>query len=240
MNKMIFYSAAFILYAFQSPSSKERTIRFSGYVWTVRSNINRQGPGPNYFNDRCVWVDKQGFLHLVIQKDSATGNWFSAEVTTKEGFGFGAYEFTVEGGIDKFDKNLVLGLFNYSGNDGFDELDIEFARWGNDRYPNLNYTVWPAEKPFRNYSYTKEFSIPGIYTTQRFLWTKDSVVFTSREGIEPGKQSLIATNTCKSPPNSISQRLMPVHINFWLFEGQPPVDGKTKEIIIQHFIFKGS
>jgi hypothetical protein len=239
MNKMIFYSAFLILCAFQSPFSKERSIHFSGYDWTARNSNNKQGPGPNYFNDRCVWIDSQGFLHLVIQKDTATGNWLSAELTTKQSFGFGAYEFSVEGAIDKFDKNLVLGLFNYSGNDGFDELDIEIARWGNDRYPNLNYTVWPAEKPFRNYSYTKEFSIPGINTAQRFFWTKDSVVFSSLEGTGPGKQSLIATNTCTSPPNSISQQPMPIHINFWLFEGQPPADGKTKEIIIRSFTFKG-
>jgi len=60
------------------------------------------------------------------------------------------------------DKNVVLGLFNYSGNDGFDEMDIEWARWGNENYPNCNFTVWPAKEGFTNFSKTEEISLKGL------------------------------------------------------------------------------
>jgi hypothetical protein len=223
-----------------TPGNKpEKTILFSGYEWVVRNTNVKQGPGPNYFNERCVWVDNNGFLHLIIQKDSATGEWLSAEVTTKKSFGFGEYEFAVEGAVDKLDKNIVLGLFNYSGNDGLDEIDIEFARWGKSIYPNLNYTVWPAEKQFKNYSFEKEFSMPGLYSTHRFYWKSDSIIFTSLDGIPANEQSVIAKNICTSPPSSISRVNMPVHINLWLFDGNPPDDKKTVELVIRAFVFKG-
>ncbi|HXB28372.1 MAG TPA: hypothetical protein VNW49_01075, partial [Puia sp.] len=94
----------------------ERIISFSGYSWSVRNTINKQGPGPNYFSDYCVQVDGLGRLHLWIVLDSKTNHWFCPEVTTVEKFGFGTYQFVVEGAVDHFDKNIVLGLFNYSGN----------------------------------------------------------------------------------------------------------------------------
>jgi hypothetical protein len=93
-----------------------------------------------------VRLDAKGWLHLCIKKDLSTGDWVCPEITSVRKFGFGAYRFIVEGAIDHFDKNIVLGLFNYSGNDGLDEMDIEIARWGNPAYPNLNYTIWPAKK----------------------------------------------------------------------------------------------
>ncbi|HMG66220.1 MAG TPA: hypothetical protein VK588_00995, partial [Chitinophagaceae bacterium] len=121
-------------------ANPDRKIKFSGYSWTVRNTPNKQGPGPNYFSDTDVSVDKNGYLHLFIKRDAASGEWSSAEVTADNLSGFGTYQFVVEGPLDRLDKNVVLGLFNYSGNDGLDEMDIEFARWGNDSYPNLNYT----------------------------------------------------------------------------------------------------
>ena len=106
----------------------ERTISFSGYEWTVRNTNGKQGPGPNYFRDSSISVDNKGYLHLWIKKNPATGRWECAEITSKLSFEYGTYQFVVEGPIDKFDKNIVLGLFNYSGNNGLDEMDIEIAR----------------------------------------------------------------------------------------------------------------
>jgi hypothetical protein len=119
------------------PPLPERTISFSGYQWAVRNTTGKQGPGPNFFNDSSVSVDDKGYLHLWIRKNAATGRWECAEITSKLSFEYGTYLFVVEGVIDKFDKNIVLGLFNYSGNDGLDEMDIEIARWGNISYPTV-------------------------------------------------------------------------------------------------------
>src|ERR1700712_3955529 len=124
----------------QDTLQPSKTILFSGYEWKVSNTQAAQGPGPNYFSEKSVWVDDKGVLHLYLHKDSATNSWLCPEITTTESFGYGTYAFSVVGTIDKFDKNIVLGLFNFSGSDGYDEMDIEFARWGNDSFPNLNYT----------------------------------------------------------------------------------------------------
>jgi hypothetical protein len=223
---------------FSTSVVQEKNILFSGLKWKVRNITGTQGPGPNYFSDQSVWVDKQGVLHLYLHKDSVTGNWLCAEITSEKVFKYGTYSFVVEGAIDKLDKNIVLGLFNYSGNDGFDEMDIEFGRWGNASYPNLNYTVWPAQKEFKNSSYVKEYSQQNNYSTQQFIWRKDSVVFSTFNGNTINSKNLVASYSCIQPPASISSLEMPVHINLWLFDGKPPEDNKPVEILIHSFSFQ--
>ena len=212
------------------------TIQFSGYTWNVKNGVGL-GPGPNNWSSNNVWVDASGFLHLRISKDPITGKWNCAEVSTQQTFGFGKWQFWVEGRIDQMDKNVVLGLFNYSGNDGFDEMDIEWARWGNRRYPNCNYTVWPAQQGFKNFSYTKEVALSGPNTTQRFMRTSTSVLFQSLQGFVDDNSNQLATATCTNPPNSISMLAMPAFINLWLFQGRAPSDRKTVEIIIHKFSY---
>ncbi len=215
-----------------------QTIQFSGLTWNVKHSPSiRIGPGPNRWDKNDVWVDANGYLHLKIRRDSLTNKWFCAEVSTQQTFGYGTYQFWVEGRIDQFDKNTVLGLFNYSGNDGYDEMDIEFARWGNKRYPNLNYTIWPAQQGFNNFSYTKEFTLSGSYTTQRFKRTATSVKLQSLGGFYNDNTNEFATATCTNPPNAVSTLAMPVYINLWLFQGKAPSDKKEVEIIIHQFTF---
>ena len=212
------------------------TVQFSGYIWNVKNGAHL-GPGPNYWSRNNVWVDTNGFLHLKITKDSATGKWYYAEVSTQQAFGFGKWQFWVEERIDKMDKNVVLGLFNYSGNDGFDEMDIEWARWGNDKYPNCNYTVWPAQKGYKNFSYVKEISLSGKNTTQRFIRTDSSVSFQSLQGFTNESSNQFAHALCTSPPKSVSTLAMPAYINLWLMSGMAPSNGKEVEIIIHKFSY---
>lgn len=220
-----------------SPTADQK-IKFSGYTWTVRNTLNKEGPGPNYFKTSNVTVDKNGYLHLFIKKDSASGEWSSAEVTADNLSGFGTYQFVVDGPLDRLDRNVVLGLFNYSGNDGLDEMDIEFARWGNDSFPNLNYTIWPAQATFKNASAVKEFSLESNLSTHYFRRTADSVVCSSFNGLIAARDKLIYSHTFTGSTVSISKISMLVHINLWLFDGHPPEDRKSVEIIIRSFTYK--
>jgi hypothetical protein len=216
----------------------ERIISFSGYSWSVRNTTSKQGPGPNYFSDSCVQVDGLGRLHLWIVRADKTDHWFCPEVTTLDKFGFGTYQFVVEGAIDHFDKNIVLGLFNYSGNDGYDEMDIEIARWGNSSYPNLNYTIWPEKNGnTKNSATTREFSLKSTLSTHYFRRNADSVICSSFDSISTDPKNLIFSSTFAKPISSISSLAMPVHINFWLFNGDPPDDKKAVEVIIRSFQF---
>jgi hypothetical protein len=213
------------------------TLQFSGYTWNIKNSAGAQwGPGPNFWNGANVWVDANGWLHLKITRN-ANGTWNCAEVSTTQKFGYGTYQWKVEGPVNALDKNVVLGLFNYSGNDGFDEMDVEFARWGVASNPILNYTVYPATTGKPTFHNARDFSMSGTYTTHRFKRTSSSVVFKSLGGHVDNDTNLFATSTCSAPPYSISKLSMPVYMNLWLFQGMAPSNGSSVEIIIHEFKF---
>jgi hypothetical protein len=234
----IFSGCLFMGCFFVKAQNAERIISFSGYEWSVRNTKEKQGPGPNYFSDSCVHLDDHGWLHLWIKKNPASGVWICPEITSIRKFGFGEYRFIVEGAIDHFDKNIVLGLFNYSGNDGLDEMDIEIARWGNPHYPNLNFTIWPAKKDsVKNSSTTHEFILKSNLSCHYFRRNADTVICSSFDGDTSDPKNLIFSSTFVNPASSISQLVMPVHINFWLFDGNPPADQHAVEVVIRSFTF---
>lgn len=220
----------------------KKTINFSGYVWEVRS-FDHEGPGPNNWSSDNVWVDQEGYLHLKITQQN--GIWSCAELYSTS-MGFGEYEFYVINRIDLFDRNIVLGLFNYPtpsiGPDGTNEIDIEISRWGNSEYPNGNFTVFPAVPGLHQDSHTFNFSLNGTYTTHRFVWTSKEVYFQSLYGHGNDQQNKIADWSYKPKENSqyIPQQPLPIHINLWLFEGRPPTDLQEVEVIISKFKFTPS
>ncbi|MFD1631886.1 glycoside hydrolase family 16 protein [Pseudopedobacter beijingensis] len=215
------------------------TITFSGYEWRVKKTIETQGPGPNYWSGENVWVDENGWLHLRIKKNDKTGIWECGEVASTQKFGYGTYQWKIEGDISRFDKNIVLGLFNYSGNNMYDEMDIEIARWGNDAWPNLNFTVYSAtgRTDARHKSHTKFFTMEGTKSTHRFTWKEGELTLKSMVGFHDDDTGLIESKTFTNADVPISTLTMPAYMNLWLFEGKAPSDNKSVEIIIKEFRF---
>jgi hypothetical protein len=217
------------------------TLQFSGYTWVVReSNDGKQGPGPNRWKGANAFVDSQGYLHLLVSK--VGDNWYCAEVTSKKKFGYGTYQWDVESKFDTLDKNIILGLFNYSGIDGRDEMDIELGRWAKDKFDNTSYTIYPAQdfpdKSNWNKTFNTTLTSAPFYTTQRFTWKDNkSVFFQELSGFHDDDSNLIDSVTCYNPPHSISSLPMPVHMNFWLFESGSPSNNMPAEVIIHSFKF---
>ena len=215
------------------------TIRFGGQEWHVRSGHG--GPGPNAWEERNVWLDSSGGLHLKISLRD--GKWSCAEVTSKARLGFGRYQFQIEGRPDLFDDNVVLGLFNYPtpdvGGDETHEIDIEFARWGSAKNPMGNFTVWPVEKSLGNTTKTFALALNGSATTHRFDWSSTRVLYRSLHGYRDDDAEEIARWNFEptDPLRRIAQKPMPVHLNLWLFKGRPPKDGKEVEVVIRSFGF---
>ena len=126
------------------------------------------------------------------------------------------------------------------GVDGTNEIDIEFARWGNPKWPNGNFTVWPPVKDAKNGSDTFNFSLnKREETTHRFAWTSRSLEFESRTGAGD-KRSESIHKWLYMPEDFMSripQNPEPVLMNLWLFRGKPPTDGKEVEIVVKRFKF---
>jgi len=233
---------AILLLAVPCISRGGQAVQFSGYDWEIRPSAQDGGPGPNRWDEKNVWVDAAGRLHLKLtQRD---GKWYCAEIYTKKAFGFGIYQFWITGRLDKLDQNVVFGLFNYPepdlGPDGTNEIDIEYARWRRPGAPVCNFTAYPvvqnlkgAEKNFPA-TLRKEAS-----STQRFTWTSRQILFQSLHGHTDAEGDAIAS-WLYHPADAdqrIAQKPMPVHINLWCCDGYPPKDRKEVEIVVDSFKF---
>jgi hypothetical protein len=217
-----------------------KTVDFAGYTWEVREGGG--GPGPNHWSADNVRVAADG-LHLRIA--AAAGQWSCAEVTMTRSLGFGTFVFELAGRPDRFDRNIVLGLFDYPtadiGPDGTNEIDIEFAQWGdagNDR--RLNWTVYPPSLGPPPTHHEVPLALAGEASTHRFDWTSGGVKFASFDGWkDSGGLSPIAkwNDAPARPRHHIPRQPLPVHLNLWLFQGEAPVDGREVEVVIRSFSF---
>jgi hypothetical protein len=227
-----------------------KTITFSGYQWNVRAT-GTGGPGPkipNLWDDANAWVDDKGSLHLKITAvTNAGGNteWHCVEISSQLRLAFGRYQFQVIGRIDELDPNVVLGLFKYPtpdvGGDGTNEIDIEFAKWGNAKAKNADYVVFPINKP-RVPGDNTEFNVvlTGGYSTHRFLWESDRVTFQSLHGHRDDDSNEFE-HWLYMPTGGrtdlVPQEPTPVRLNLWLFNATPPGDGAEVEMVISQFRF---
>ncbi len=88
-------------------------------------------------------MDAATNLHLKITNE--TGNGLVPKSRCESGWVLADINFKSAAGLLSLMTKVVLGLFNYPtrdvGPDGTHEIDIEFARWGNDRTPIGHYTI---------------------------------------------------------------------------------------------------
>jgi hypothetical protein len=218
------------------------SITWAGHTWNVTTGGmagNNTGAAAN------VTVDSTGYLHLAISKSGTA--WTCAEMFSADTMGFGTYRWLVDAPVDKLDKNVVLGLFPYGpeggvGADGTNEIDIEYARWGNSAWPNGNYTVYPNSGSTVGET-TFNFTLSSTYTTSWFVWTGTGIAFTSQEGLKAaGDSTGIIKRWTYVPANpgvNIPQRAMPLGMNLWLCSGcgGAPSNGQSVEVIIRSFQF---
>ncbi len=185
------------------------TITFSGQEWLVKNSPNKRvAPGNNFWSDSSVWVDGKGHLHLTLAKDQESGKWYCAEIKSEKKFGQGAYQFWIQGRIDQLDKNVVLGLFNYAGIDYYDEIDIEFARWGNPKNKNLNYTVYPEEgSTTKIWNTSVEYLLNEPFSFHRLTRSNNSVKFESYYDLQGRKIHTQVYNA-----STVSKKEMPVYM----------------------------
>ena len=225
----------------QIAKTTPQRLSFSGYEWTIKTGA-RLGPGPNRWEAANVRLDDAKRLRLTIRADAS--GWSCAEVGMTRRLGFGLYEFQTVGPIGGLDPNVVLGLFNYPppdvGPGATNEIDIEYARWGNARNPNGNFTLWPAREGEKPVSHT--FVVPPDIeqATQRFLWLPDRIVWQALRGHAKNARDdrgEFARWEYKPPAGSglIPQKPLPVLLNLWLFQGKAPMDGKGASITLARF-----
>jgi hypothetical protein len=218
--------------------AEAKLLRFAGYDFNIKEGSGL-GPGPNSWASSQAFVDSHGRLHLRLSKRN--GQWYSGEVSTVSRLGFGTYEIEFEGDIAGLDKDVVFGFFHYPtadiGADATNEIDIEFARWGSEANPPLNYTVWPVDGSL-NYVH-KGLAFPARQgrSLHRYSWRSGHVAYYSAMLRDNGevRKSVTWTFKPKNPKKRIGQQPMPLFFNLWGRKGLPPSDGEAVEVIINSF-----
>ena len=214
-------------------SSSIRSINFSGYHWTVKSRRTPSGPGPNYFssNEKNVFIDKQGKLHLKITKDG--DKYYCAQVNIIKSLGYGRYIFHLDSDVTSIDDNAVLGLFTYSNSKDYHhrEIDIEFSKWGKPGNPNSQFAIQPSEKPGNKTRFDTGKKYDSLIV--QFHWKENMINFTCYGVINNHKEMIKQWNyRGKDIPKKGDETC---RMNLWLFRGKKPV--KESEVIIRKFEF---
>lgn len=205
----------------------------------MKASENPVGPGPNYFSDSIenVWVDEDGMLHLRIT--FRDGIWNCAEVITIDTVGYGTYIFQLASRVDQLDRNVVLGLFTWDDmapEHNYREIDIEFARWGEESAQNAQFVVQPWFVASNTYRF--DVDLGGVYSIHYFDWRVDSILFSIYRGnahppsLDSQVESWLYTGNDIPPEGGSNAR-----INLWLFNENPPSDSQEVEVIVRNFEF---
>ncbi len=229
-----------------SPSlAQAANLQWAGRTWKVTSG-GMAGVAEGSPNN--VSVDSSGYLHLKIT--NTAGTWTAAEVFTTDLLGFGTYQWQVDGPIDRFDQNVVLGMFPYGpaagiGQDGTNEIDIEYSFWGHPDGVNGDWTDYPSSGTTIGETSYKFSLNGGTDSTSRFIWNKTSIqdfLMTGFQALD-STADLVKTWTYSpaTPTTNIPQQAMPVGINLWCFDA-PPSDGNDVEVVIRdvQFVAEGT
>lgn len=243
------------------PGREGDVLTFSGRKWQIKSGNSLLGPGPNYFSSHPndVFIDENGYLHLTITQRS--GRWYSTEVISQDTMGYGTYIFTIQGDPVNLDPDVVLGLFTWDDStfqtQANSEVDIEFAKWGEDTVENtLQYGVQPIAfgpyNPERVHKPEEDNQQWIGLSTHAFTWTDTLITWQSwvgnsyQNGLPVSSWTFDLDNPARikyEGPNESDPVVIPApgrhtnaRMNYWLLTGpEGPVVPTRKEMIIQKF-----
>jgi hypothetical protein len=269
IRQLIFFTLSVLaLYSCSQPDSSFTgrdgdILTFAGRQWEIKHANIPLGPGPNYFSNfpNDVWIDDQGYLHLSVNQHD--GIWYSTEVISLDTFDYGTYVWTINGNLKNIDPNIVLGLFTWDNNTFIEqansEVDIEFAKWGNDTVENtLQYGVQPINfgvyYPERDYKPEVSSDNWIGVSTHAFTWTDTLITWESWVGSEYGDGQPLCSWTFNldnparikyennmesnpivipAPGNTTNARM-----NLWLLNNSAGLATPfNREVIIQDFKF---
>jgi len=216
----------------------QRVVSFSGVDWIVKDSHGKPvGPGDNIFSPAIenVFINEDGQLVLHITRHNL--KWHCAEIFSTTSFGYGRYIFEIDVNPQKIHKNIVLGLFTYDKTmtTMFNEIDIEFSRWGACQNANTQYVVHDVGERFKRFRFHTQTQ--KKISTHIFEWHPDKIVFQSYYApiselhkSEPYMHYIFLNTQYLAPANEN------VHINMWKFQNMISLR-KQHQIRINQFQF---
>ncbi|WP_263356741.1 LamG domain-containing protein [Acidicapsa ligni] len=209
--------------ASSEPRPAPKVVHFSGYDWRVRSSPNDRGGEICDYEPSNVWVDDQGYLHLLMGLEG--GHRYCAGISLTRSLGYGTYKFVIED-TNHLPTSAVLALFTQDS-DGAD-MDIELSRWGNALNRNADYVVQPYYIPEN----TVHFEIPAGPTTHVLRWEPGRATFRSFAGVSTAHSKIIEHVFKSGVPVPANETLL---IDF--YDAHHPQSGLQHpvEVVVQNF-----
>jgi len=203
------------------------SLDWSGYNWIIKSSRRKIGPGPNYFSADAISPNDDGSLSLQIT--SRGRRYYGAEIYTDQDFSYGQFELSMEleGSLD---SQAVFGFFLYNSEEPprFNEVDYEMSLWAVPGSPESHFSV----QPYSDEGNSRSFSLGSVKGRWRIVlnWMPDRIeFFIGPEGKEPVQTWIYRGDDI---PRETESR---VHINLWLFQGDPPVEDGFTHLRISDF-----
>lgn len=203
---------------------------WSGYSWIIRNNRGKAGPGPNYFSYQSIAENGDGSLSMDIYP--SRNRWYCGEIYTDDLFTYGKFNLSLELS-SPLDSQAVFGFFLYNNEEPphFNEIDYEMSRWAVPDGPESHFTVQPYTKEGNS----RSFSLGNVEGRWRIVldWRPDRI-----EGaIGPAGEGPVKEFTYGGSdiPTDTESR---VHINFWLFRGDPPKEDGILSVRISDFTYE--
>jgi len=226
-------------------------MEWAGFKWEVKNGLYYPGPKrPNMFSANNVFIDEAG-LHLNITQDS--GVWYCSEIQSREIAQYGTYTFEMVLNppipVDQLDPNITIGTFLYEGKTE-KEFDVEFASWGIiDEEQNTECSIHSP------YGSTKSHLFGTHPQTNKFKsrisWAPDQIIFKAFAAKDNNPESeWLITGEWDYSRDKIGEEVfnpdyiptvndsMKVHINFFIMNAIPPLNGKEAELIITDFLYE--
>jgi len=221
-----------------------RSVAFGGRNWRIKGP-GFYGPGPNLFSDGTgnLWVDLDDRMHLTVKQ--VGGQWYSTEAVLEEVLGYGDYVFTTIGDLGTLHPSVVFGLFIWQYGPCYDnaylwwnpynEIDVEFSRWGNPASDIAQFVAQPWDYPGNIHRFAATFSA-NERTSHAFRWLPDRVEYRSwRGGPNDEAPGTLIHSWTYTGPHIPRPEIPRVHVNLWRAAGTPTT---TQEVVLEAFTFK--
>ncbi len=219
------------------PDPDQRSVRFAGEDWLVKSVPVPVGPGPNLFSpsEQSVFVDADGRLHLRVRRENR--QWLSSEVYSRRAFGYGTYTVVLASPPHR-DPNVILGMFTWADAERAGrEIDLlEIGKFGN---PQQSSNAQTVVQPFDLPGHMHRFRLPETApTTHRMTWEPARVLFQSFLGETTDESAKIHEFTFTGQVPKPDTPNLTFRFNLWMFDNRPPVDGRAVEAVIKSFRYE--
>ena len=217
--------AVAITKASSEPPPEPKLVHFSGYDWMIRSSPNDRGGDLYDYEPSNVWVDDQGYLHLLMGQEG--GRWHCAAVSLTRSLGYGTYRFVISDSAH-LPPSAILALFTQDAEGGAD-MDIELGRWGKVQNRNADYVIQPYYIPQN----VVHFEVPAGPMTHVLRWEPGSATFKSFAGVSTAPRGPVMDHVFKSGVPVPARETL--HIDFYdLHHSQSGLQHPV-EIVVQKF-----